>query len=147
MARKAAFKFHKLLVAEPALSPDARARELYPKAERHAGHGAARAPSKTTHPTEPRSQLQRVRRNRGFRGSWWQDLGRRSCISLHKAGPGCGCGSRASRPPAQPGPYGAWRCTRGYFKPVLATKGLKLTPSGIFNQSTIIATTKMKTKL
>lgn len=66
MARKAAFKFHKLLVAEPALSPDARARELYPKAERHAGHGAARAPSKTTHPTEPRSQLQRVRRIEAF---------------------------------------------------------------------------------
>lgn len=43
--------------------------------------------------------------------------------------------------------YCAWHCTDIYFKTVLATESLELTQNGIFNKSTIIATTKMKTKL
>lgn len=43
--------------------------------------------------------------------------------------------------------YCAWHCTCVYFKIVLATESLELTQNGIFNESTIIATTKMKTKL
>lgn len=43
--------------------------------------------------------------------------------------------------------YCAWHCTYNYFKTVLATESLELTQNGIFNKSTIIATTKMKTKL
>lgn len=43
--------------------------------------------------------------------------------------------------------YCAWHCTYIYFKTVLATESLELTQNGIFNKSTIIATTKMKTKL
>lgn len=43
--------------------------------------------------------------------------------------------------------YCAWHCTYIYFKTVLATKSLELTQNGIFNKSTIIAATKMKTKL
>jgi len=43
--------------------------------------------------------------------------------------------------------YCAWHCTYIYFKTVLAAESLELTQNDIFNKSTIIATTKMKTKL